>query len=503
MKTMSAVALAVLICVAQIPLVRNHCVSSLRWWKDWMAGRKEHISNVLRLRTDPSDSLFFFMDRSSNLRKASLKLMNPLNEQIAFRLKTSAPGAFAVKPAKGTLEPGGEETVWVTMKSGQSLSEVSTKSFLVQAVKAPEEAEALESEELWQGRRWQERRSIVIDESDEHPAYLLVSPVRGKLCFEQCNKVVQQSRIKLSNDSKHRIAFRIQVTQRGIFQVTPANGILLPESHIEVCITPQPSHSANSMATQSFLIQAAVAAGEEPFTLDKLSKLPKAELWQRRLDVEVKERVAKNPVDVHLTPYKSLRNSWSRSLIQKSNFDEEDSVAVVCAVFGAELGLPASYVRLIVEGKELQQKELLRELGVNSEKPLLVDMLHPAFLHLEPNDGLTFSLGSDGNFCAEMLAKNDSSVQVAFRMMSTAPALFGLKPSKGVLPPGSSQKIEIVYFPAENKENKNDISLQRFQIRSIVPASDDPTAAYDELASRTGGKVFEQKIGIVMPGASK
>lgn len=50
--------------------------------------------------------LLYFVGPSSEIATTDLALKNPTDDQIAFKVKTTAPRRYAVRPNSGVLAPG-------------------------------------------------------------------------------------------------------------------------------------------------------------------------------------------------------------------------------------------------------------------------------------------------------------------------------------------------------------------------------------------------------------
>jgi hypothetical protein len=78
---------------------------------------------------------------------ATLRLSNTSNGYAAFKVKTTAPKLYLVKPSAGTLAPGGNVEVVITHQPQKDEGASGTHRFLVQAVAAVSDATV--SKEEW------------------------------------------------------------------------------------------------------------------------------------------------------------------------------------------------------------------------------------------------------------------------------------------------------------------------------------------------------------------
>ncbi|XP_065827570.1 vesicle-associated membrane protein-associated protein B-like [Oscarella lobularis] len=79
---------------------------------------------------------------------ATLKLSNPTTKPINFKVKTTAPKQYCVRPNAGAVQPGGSVEVQVMLQPNDfDVTKAVRHKFMVQAVFAPSDGK--ESEDLW------------------------------------------------------------------------------------------------------------------------------------------------------------------------------------------------------------------------------------------------------------------------------------------------------------------------------------------------------------------
>jgi hypothetical protein len=95
------------------------------------------------LTINPEETLVFTKTPQSNTPSKILTLTNDSQVNVAFKVKTTAPKAYVVKPSYGTLRPRESQEVQIILQpQGQGADvSVSTHRFLVQAVPAPSSEE--------------------------------------------------------------------------------------------------------------------------------------------------------------------------------------------------------------------------------------------------------------------------------------------------------------------------------------------------------------------------
>jgi outer membrane murein-binding lipoprotein Lpp len=99
------------------------------------------------LSVSPSETLVFSKMSNANTPSETLKLTNDSQENVAFKVKTTAPKSYMVRPSFGTLRPQETQEVQIILVSTDAMS-VSEHRFLVQAVPSISSTEAI-SKDQW------------------------------------------------------------------------------------------------------------------------------------------------------------------------------------------------------------------------------------------------------------------------------------------------------------------------------------------------------------------
>ncbi|KAF8271940.1 PapD-like protein [Lactarius quietus] len=99
----------------------------------------------------PSNSLGFHRPLTQNVKR-SLNITNPNADPISFKIKTTAPKLYCVRPNSGKVEPGQTVEVQVmlqAMKEEPPLNAKCKDKFLIQTMLIPSEKGALPLHDLW------------------------------------------------------------------------------------------------------------------------------------------------------------------------------------------------------------------------------------------------------------------------------------------------------------------------------------------------------------------
>jgi len=126
------------------------------------------------LELEPKDTLHFCKTPMTTSPNRVLKLTNTNSGNVAFKVKTTAPKAYLVRPASGTLRPRETQEVQIILQPQGMEGSGTSHRFLVQAT-AVNHSEAV-SREYWttlpKEELQEQRLNVVLEEqvADEKPA---------------------------------------------------------------------------------------------------------------------------------------------------------------------------------------------------------------------------------------------------------------------------------------------------------------------------------------------
>lgn len=87
------------------------------------------------LRMKPEDSIIF--TKTDNEYAGTVDITNISKETVTYKIKTTSPDKFRVKPSSGLLAPGATTTINVVLQQGQQISLMSKDKFLVMCMAIP------------------------------------------------------------------------------------------------------------------------------------------------------------------------------------------------------------------------------------------------------------------------------------------------------------------------------------------------------------------------------
>ncbi|CAE7731708.1 VAPA [Symbiodinium pilosum] len=121
------------------------------------------------LELDPSTTLHFCKTPTNTSPNRKLRLTNKTSGPVAFKVKTTAPKSYLVRPSAATLSPHGSEEVTIIL---QPPGEGQNHRFLVQAVAVSSSNQV--SREQWSEFKKEQieeqRLNVVLEESETEPA---------------------------------------------------------------------------------------------------------------------------------------------------------------------------------------------------------------------------------------------------------------------------------------------------------------------------------------------
>lgn len=89
------------------------------------------------LTLEPAGELVFTGDFTQRMCRTTLTLGNPTETIIAYKVKTTAPRRYCVRPNSGRIEPGQSATVNIMLQPSQNNDDLQKHKFMVQSIECP------------------------------------------------------------------------------------------------------------------------------------------------------------------------------------------------------------------------------------------------------------------------------------------------------------------------------------------------------------------------------
>lgn len=151
------------------------------------------------LELSPDSKLHFCKNSSAAPNNVgpsrTLKLTNTTNGYVAFKVKTTAPKSYLVRPSSGTMSPNGTVEVQIILQAQGAEGQPSNHRFLVQAVATPNEkpmekekwAELANAAKSGTDSVQEQRLSVEVEESME------AAPVGNQPAMKSFEPSIQQA----------------------------------------------------------------------------------------------------------------------------------------------------------------------------------------------------------------------------------------------------------------------------------------------------------------------
>jgi len=118
-------------------------------------------------------------------------------------------------------------------------------------------------------------------------------------------------------------------------------------------------------------------------------------------------------------------------------------------------------------------------------------------LKCEPADKLYFSTTTGEKVILKLT--NTESKNVAYKLKTTAPKSYGLRPKEGLLTPGQTEEVAIVLV----KNGIDGANNQRFQLTAMVTSSSEILTKEQWEDGKDGGKIQESRLAAFLEGESE
>jgi hypothetical protein len=123
-------------------------------------------------------------------------------------------------------------------------------------------------------------------------------------------------------------------------------------------------------------------------------------------------------------------------------------------------------------------------------------------VHLVPNNALGFNRPFTQLVKKVLLVSNQNSAPVAFKVKTTAPKLYCVRPNSGRIEPGDSVEVSVMLQPMKEEPPLSSKCKDKFLIQSTLITPDKETKDLQDIWNVPGGageewKVHQQKLRVV------
>jgi hypothetical protein len=176
------------------------------------------------MELSPQDEIVFKVGDPAATSKNTLTINNKFSETIAFKVKTTAPNQFVVRPNSGKIAPGEDckVTIILQVSKAESLDVKKREKFLVQGIKIPQDIALNESQYNEKiASLWSMAETLKKNQSAAAADSIFEAKIRCSYITEQnelsTNRPTQAPSISVSNDrnSVYKLAETSQLPAGG------------------------------------------------------------------------------------------------------------------------------------------------------------------------------------------------------------------------------------------------------------------------------------------------
>merc|ERR1711916_244037 len=115
----------------------------------------------------------------------------------------------------------------------------------------------------------------------------------------------------------------------------------------------------------------------------------------------------------------------------------------------------------------------------------------PSHISLSPKE-LKFELTSPRAATRALKLTNTHAAEIGFKIKTTAPKRYCVRPNSGVIAEGGSVEIQVTLQPEKGKSDEN--AIDKFLVQTLAITSDMNTSDVSKLIQKNKGKLGEKKL---------
>uniref|UniRef100_A0A0X3NP84 MSP domain-containing protein n=1 Tax=Schistocephalus solidus TaxID=70667 RepID=A0A0X3NP84_SCHSO len=191
------------------------------------------------LIVEPNDQLEFY-GPFNEVRTSTIKLSNPTSDRVTFKVKTTVPKRYCVRPSCGTVEPQDSVSVLVMLQPFDCDSTEKNKhKFMIQSMILDGDSNA-NLEQLWKDAPAEKimatRLKCALRLQDE-----LLSIKPAELIFEMDPHETATCMVTAQNTSSKSVCFKVKTNAPKRYIVYPNEGIIQPEETKPIKVSTAPN----------------------------------------------------------------------------------------------------------------------------------------------------------------------------------------------------------------------------------------------------------------------
>ncbi|CEM06948.1 unnamed protein product [Vitrella brassicaformis CCMP3155] len=465
---------------------------------------------------DPPRTLDFVASEGGAPGTAALNITNVSAGYLAYKLKATAPKTYTVQPRSGIIAAGGHAKVQITLNPDAASGP--NDRLLVQ-VTPPSSSQTPAYDD------WPTIPREVIQDHHLHrtPAHtspltrqqsgadmeMMKSALKDNLgCEDCCLHFISESlfvelykrrrelsaallvaKYVLNTYETHRVSAFWSMPHAGMrlprYTVRPRSGIIAPRGHAKVEIILNPDAASGLPINDRFLVQVTPASSSQTPAYEEWPTIPREVIQDHHLNVAFEETPSPSGGYHHRQPPRgwALRDEGGQATEERL--------------------IPLSFQQLQkqhlgrTEIGQLDDAQVLLKLrgrpeGIQTAKAVLDLMLDRAFDTISPPKTIEFPTSR----VAVLKLTNVSVGYLAYKIKTTAPRSYLVRPSSGVISPRGDAIVEIIMQPKATAEGglpTND----RFLVQ-VTPTTSSQTPARDLCSTTAKEHIQDHRLNVVV-----
>lgn len=225
-------------------------------------------SKTQLLDIEPREALYF-EGPFTDVVTSHIQLTNLQDQSVCFKVKTTVPKRYCVRPSSGVLKPHERLNVAVMLQPfNYDPMEKAKHKFMIQSIPMPD-GDSTPLEEVWQGAHPSKIRDSKLICVLRMPGELVVEPSH-ELLFEGPFNKPSSATVTLSNPSRDQLWFKLHVSSQKL-TASPVSAVLQPSESVKVTVTCKPLDPSDlDRPRERLLIKSLVISDTETRPLEEV-----------------------------------------------------------------------------------------------------------------------------------------------------------------------------------------------------------------------------------------
>lgn len=225
-------------------------------------------SKTQLLEIEPREALHF-EGPFTDVVTSHIQLTNLQDHSVCFKVKTTVPKRYCVRPSSGVLKPHERLNVAVMLQPfNYDPAEKAKHKFMIQSIPMPD-GDSTPLEEVWQSAHPSKIRDSKLICVLRMPGELVVEPSHD-LVFEGPFNKPSLATVTLTNPSPDQMWFKLHFSSQKL-SASPLSAVLQPNESVKVTVTCKPMDSSDlDRPRERIMIKSLVIGDSETRPLEEL-----------------------------------------------------------------------------------------------------------------------------------------------------------------------------------------------------------------------------------------